>query len=728
MKVLITGGYGFIGSHVVEQFYKEGYEVHIIDNLSTGKKENISCPHKAYILSIEDSKCKDIFTTHKFDIVVHLAAQVSVAKSVASPMEDAQLNILGLINILQLSKQHNVKKFIFASTAAVYGNNTNLPLNEYEIPAPISPYGISKWCGEKYCLATGTSNEMETLCFRFSNVYGPRQTTEGEGGVVSIFTNRLLENAPLIIHGDGNQTRDFIYVGDVAYAIYRASQSLISGVYNLSTNTEGSILEIVETLENIHGPIEKQFITARDGDIYRSSLSNSNVKKDLDWSPFYTLEEGLEKTYTWAKNNLHIQDSKMEKQKQLKVLKPLPKTVQTVKPYIENFLIFTILSTILLTVQIPVISTFIFGVFYIMIIGSIYGNRQGFVGVVLSFCLLVTESLLNGREIISLLYDTTFLFQISTFLFVGLVVGYSVQRKNTIIAEQKEEIAESQKRYAFLEELHTEIRDIKDELQLRVKINEDSFGKIYSIIKELDDLEPEKIFTNTVTVVERIMRCQEVSIYVFNKHHSFLRLVATSEVMDSSYNKNSLKVDETPFVQQIMNTGKPFVNRQLQPEAPLLAAPIYYNNEIRAIITINQLSFEQLSNYHENLFVVVKELIQSSLWRAMEFIKFTEDLRYIDNTEVLQFDKFNEILQTKEQAKQDYKMPYVLLSFPTLFEQLQTSSHEISKLLRETDYLGFKDDQLYILLSNTTEADLPFILKRIREAGYYIEQNQKVVL
>lgn len=318
MKVLITGGYGFIGSHVAETFYKEGYEVHILDNLSTGRKENINFPHKSYILSIDDPKCKNIFSTYKFDVVVHLAAQVSVAESMLNPTNDAQLNIVGLINILELAKQYDVKKFIFASSAAVYGNNDNLPLQELASANPISPYGISKASSESYCHIANGVNGLETVVFRFSNVYGPRQTATGEGGFISIYTDRLLKNEPVTIHGDGTQTRDFIYVGDVAFAIFRASEDTLSGVYNLSTNSELSLLTILDTFERIHGPIEKEFTAPRDGDIYRSALDNTKLKNDLDWSPLYTIEEGLQQTYDWAASKSSTEAAETEKKKRKK--------------------------------------------------------------------------------------------------------------------------------------------------------------------------------------------------------------------------------------------------------------------------------------------------------------------------------------------------------------------------------------------------------------------------
>jgi UDP-glucuronate decarboxylase len=249
MKVLITGGYGFIGSHVADRFYKEDYEIFIIDNMETGNKKNISFKHKGYELAVEDPKCEEIFKAVQFDVVVHLAAQVSVPKSFENPRKDTASNVVGLVNMLTLSKKYHVKKFIFASSAAVYGMNENLPLLEEELCEPISPYGISKWVGESYCQKWNEIYNFECVCFRFANVYGPRQNSQGEGGVVSIFVNNTLQKKSLQIFGDGGQTRDFIFVGDVADAIYRASNSMISGTYNLSTNTETSVNNIVEILK-----------------------------------------------------------------------------------------------------------------------------------------------------------------------------------------------------------------------------------------------------------------------------------------------------------------------------------------------------------------------------------------------------------------------------------------------------------------------------------------------
>ncbi|MFD0697835.1 NAD-dependent epimerase/dehydratase family protein [Paenibacillus sp. GCM10027628] len=299
MRVLITGGLGFIGSHVAERFHKEGHQIFIIDNLSSGNSDNLDIPHKLYSLNVESSKCVEVFSSHKFDVVIHLAAQINVATSMENPYLDAKSNILGLNNMLSLSAKYGVKKFIFASSAAVYGMNESIPLQEEAICNPLSPYGMNKWLGEYYCKKFFELYGLDTLCFRFSNVYGPRQGRTGEGGVISIYLERMFNNQDLIIYGDGHQTRDFIYVEDVADAIYRGVKAEYKNVLNLSTNTEKSVNELLEIFKELH-PIKG--VVHRDvriGDIYRSSLDNTKIKRELDWVPMYSLKEGLTKTYNW---------------------------------------------------------------------------------------------------------------------------------------------------------------------------------------------------------------------------------------------------------------------------------------------------------------------------------------------------------------------------------------------------------------------------------------------
>jgi nucleoside-diphosphate-sugar epimerase len=303
MKVLVTGGYGFIGSFVAERFFKEGDEVYIIDNLSTGNKDNVKFKHKFYQLNVEDQTCEGVFQSNRFDVVIHLAAQVNVGTSMVNPYLDSQSNILGLTNILQLSTKYGVEKVVFASSAAVYGLNDDIPLKEDALCEPLSLYGINKWVGELYCKKWTEMFGVDTLCYRFSNVFGPKQGTVGEGGVISIFINNVLEGQPLQVFGDGEQTRDFIYVEDVAYAIYRGVEYDLKGVYNLSTNTETSVNDFIYTLGNLEDIKEVIYKEPKQGDIKFSRLENTKIKQDLEWEPLHNFQSGLEKTYDWFKNN-----------------------------------------------------------------------------------------------------------------------------------------------------------------------------------------------------------------------------------------------------------------------------------------------------------------------------------------------------------------------------------------------------------------------------------------
>ncbi|MNZ27513.1 UDP-glucose 4-epimerase [compost metagenome] len=299
MRVLITGGYGFIGSFVSEKFHREGHEVVIVDNMSSGNVKNINCQHTSYIIDVESPACDAIFVQHEIDVVIHLAAQINIVTSMENPYADTKSNILGLTNILQLSVKHRVKRFIFASSAAVYGMAEDIPLSESQSCKPVSPYGINKLLGEYYCDKWSELYGLNTLCLRFANVYGPRQGSVGEGGVISTFMERISTGQDLHVYGSGEQTRDFIYVEDIANAIYTASHSSQTGIMNLSTRTESSVNSLIDVLSKLHSYVGVARKEPRPGDIFRSVLDNTLIRTTLNWEPQFSLEQGLSKTYEW---------------------------------------------------------------------------------------------------------------------------------------------------------------------------------------------------------------------------------------------------------------------------------------------------------------------------------------------------------------------------------------------------------------------------------------------
>lgn len=274
-KVLITGGAGFIGSHIVDNLLENNYKVIVIDNLSSGNLKNLQDNNnlKFYQLDIVKDNLEEVFELEKPDFVIHLAAQTSVAYSVINAETDAVMNIVGSIKILKLCKKYNIKKIVAASSAAVYGIPQYLPIDENHPTIPMSPYGLSKLTMEKYIKLSG----VPYIIFRFSNAYGPRQQSSKESGVIAIFNDAMLNNKPINIYGDGEQLRDFIYVEDIAKSCIEALKSDVQNeIFNFSTNKGVTINQVFDEMKKVYGyKLQASYLPERDGEIRDSILSNS---------------------------------------------------------------------------------------------------------------------------------------------------------------------------------------------------------------------------------------------------------------------------------------------------------------------------------------------------------------------------------------------------------------------------------------------------------------------
>lgn len=316
-RALVTGGAGFIGSHVADLFTQEGYEVEIIDDLSSGNRGNL--PEKAVFheVSVTSAETARIIRDGSFDIIVHLAAQIDVRKSVADPCFDATTNIIGTLNILEAVRETTRKtRVAFTSTGgAIYGD-FNTPPNVETFPKdPGSPYAISKLSAEYYLAYYGRLHALEHVALRFGNVYGPRQDPHGEAGVVAIFCNRILERKPLTIFGDGLQTRDYVYVGDVARAVFLGAtrelpkaERLDARAFNVGTGIGTSVVDLARLLQEAAGTnTEIFFAPRRPGEQQESFLDASKARGLLGWEPQVTLSEGLRKTLAWSQANRSVQ-------------------------------------------------------------------------------------------------------------------------------------------------------------------------------------------------------------------------------------------------------------------------------------------------------------------------------------------------------------------------------------------------------------------------------------
>lgn len=305
MEILITGGAGFIGSHILAQL--QGWrdmDVVVFDNLSSGSKEHVPAGMELVEGDVCDEAAVDaLFTDHHFDAVVHLAAQTMVPFSVDHPVEDCQINLEGVLHVLEACRTHGTGHILFSSSAAVYGDNLNIPLKETERLVPTSPYGVTKMTTEHYLRVYHELYGMDATVFRFANVYGERQGEKGEGGVVSIFCKLLSQHQGITVFGDGNQTRDFVYAGDIAQAIIRALPLKGYHTMNVSTGQETSLNDLIRSFEKAVGyTVPVQYTAPRTGDILRSVLSNEALKRDLGFVPEMDLEEGIRRTYDWYRS------------------------------------------------------------------------------------------------------------------------------------------------------------------------------------------------------------------------------------------------------------------------------------------------------------------------------------------------------------------------------------------------------------------------------------------
>lgn len=309
-RVLVTGGAGFIGSHIAEAYLREGWEVAVLDDLSRGHEANVPKAARFVRADIRSPEARQTLATGGFDVLNHHAAQIDVRVSVDRPAFDSHINVVGLVNLLEGAGEGGVKRVIFASSGGVvYGDPEVIPTPETAPKLPVSPYGVSKLAGEYYLRALAALRGFEGVAMRYANVFGPRQDPKSEAGVVSIFVSRLLAGQALTVFGDGRQTRDYVFVKDVARANVLAASVPISSdgnfdgpAFNIATSVQRNVLEVAAAVGQVMGrKPEIEFAEARPGELLRSALDVSKARKVLGWTPKHMFEDGLRELVDWFK-------------------------------------------------------------------------------------------------------------------------------------------------------------------------------------------------------------------------------------------------------------------------------------------------------------------------------------------------------------------------------------------------------------------------------------------
>ena len=303
MKVLVTGGAGFIGSHVTDVFLDAGHQVWAVDDLSSGRRENLRTEVRLVVADIRSAEAARLVEAERFEVICHLAAQMDVRRSVADPRFDAEVNIGGFLNLLEAARKSGVRKVVFSSTGgAIYGEQDVYPAPETHPTRPVSPYGVSKAAGELYLGYYRAQYGLASVALRYANVYGPRQNPHGEAGVVAIFSERLLRGETCTIFGTGQQTRDFVYGPDVARANLLAAECDVQGPINIGTGVEIDVNRLYALLAKAAGAERPaQHAPGKPGEQMRSSVDASRAARVLGWKPSVQIEEGLRRTVAWFK-------------------------------------------------------------------------------------------------------------------------------------------------------------------------------------------------------------------------------------------------------------------------------------------------------------------------------------------------------------------------------------------------------------------------------------------
>jgi UDP-glucose 4-epimerase len=306
MKILVTGGAGFIGSHTVDALVAAGqHQVSIIDNLSAGKRDQVNSAARFHEIDLRDADAvQRVIAAERPEVIVHLAAQMDVRRSVADPSFDAQVNVVGFLNLIESARQHGLRRVIFSSTGgAIYGEQEKFPAPEDHPLHPVSPYGVAKLATEAYLFFYKVQYGIDYTALRYGNVYGPRQDPHGEAGVVAIFCGRMLEGKPCTIYGDGKQTRDYIFVGDVVRANLAAANANVSGAINVGTGIETNVNDLYHTLGTVADVTRApEYAPARPGEQSRSVISPARAAQLLNWRPQVDLAKGLDQTFTYFKD------------------------------------------------------------------------------------------------------------------------------------------------------------------------------------------------------------------------------------------------------------------------------------------------------------------------------------------------------------------------------------------------------------------------------------------
>ncbi len=725
MRLLIVGGHGFPGARLAERFIRDRHSVSIIDVRKITNSSLSRSAYKHYNLKNADPECLKIFESNSFEVVIYI------------PDNETGNDFSGLKNILELSAKTNVKRIIFISSTSVYGDTKGKIASEESEVKIDNSSKLNYSLGEYYCIRFGKTKNINTLILRLSDVYGPRQ--DPASGVsawsvlnISSIINNAIKNKKTVIPFPPGKTYDFIYVDDAVDAIYRFNANRnLNGIFNISSGQEISTGSLIKDITLLKGDVKIKYEPRAEKDsATHSAIDNSRAKKTVEWEPSVSLKEGLKNTFQWLSENIvKKRDKKKPVEKEAETVKKTVKSQgwKTVVAVLENILLFAIFAFLqngemLFDIKLPDIRIE-YMIIYIILIGVIWGQVQAYLAMILASALFIITSMLSGADLITFFYIPSNLVQLALYLLVGIITGYTIERKNREIITRDANFLGLRNKYLFLLDIYNQTKLVKNELESQVINAEDSFSTIYNIIQEVDSLEIERVFSGAIGAIERVMKTSKVSIYVTgtNGNNDFIRLKARSLALAGKV-PNSFKISDFVQIKEVIDKKRYYANRVLEAGIPILMAPVLNGEKVIAIIMVHETGFENITRRYENLFLTVTGLISNSLKRAYFFEKSLEDKRYLPDTKILTADTFEKVFAEVRNHREELDMSYALLKVLDGGKNYLQIYKSIASGIRENDYIGTDNkNNLFILLSNTSNNYAGLVIERLQSKGVNCE-------
>ena len=714
-KLLLAGRGGFLADALTSRFRKEGWEVFRLgesaeSGCASSKDSGVHfCAYRA-----TEAESADLFRTHDIHCVLYLPGK-----------ELREENFADLQAVLRLSHEFHAQNFFLLSSAEVYPPGGE-PKREEDAPSPASAMGKQCFMAEECVRDWQRVYGLPAAILRCADIYGPGQGPE-DSWMGHFLFHICSGQLPIGISGEAK--RDFLYVEDAVFAIYQAVTRGYEGeVLHISSDEPIAWKDFQALCQQCVQDMPTEQATKAQ-EFSQGLLDHGKCSRELGWQARMRLEEGFPIAYHGMQEYLAGQE---QKKKEAKNKAAQAGRKAALRPFLVNlagFLLMLFVAWLQKDLVVNPVVYFDMNFLYIGTMGLLYGKRQALLACALSVALFVWTLTGRGMDAVGILYVPQHLLHVTSYLFTAILLGYFSERRENEKESARWREKQQEERYAFLRKMYLENIGIKDRLYQQIINMKDSIGRLYLIIRRLDSVEVENVFTQAAVVVSEIMNVPDVAIYVMSRDRHFMRQRVRLG-MSTQDLPRSQRVEDHAYIQTVVEGRNIYVNRELDKSAPDLAAPIVYHDEVIAVIEIFGMDFDQWSLGQQNLLSVTARIISSSIARGYQYEEEMQEKKYYGKTRILVEEEFCRILdaiQLRGNLQKNLQMVLLRVNRPegTTYEELD---EKLSHVVRLEDFMGFLGDEIYVLLFDVTDDIIDLVLKRMKNAGLDVEVSEAVTM